>query len=73
MEGEPKLLDFGSAELPTTDWAGQTQIPVGLTTPQYGSPEQSTGEPITTATDVYSLGAILYELVSGERRWRTGN
>lgn len=70
-DGEPKLLDFGIAKLLTTDWTEQTQVPVGLMTPQYASPEQLTGAPITTATDVYSLGAILYELVSGERPYET--
>ncbi len=70
-EGEPKLLDFGIAKLLTTDWSEQTQVPAGLMTPQYASPEQLTGAPITTATDVYSLGAILYELVSGERPYET--
>lgn len=70
-DGEPKLLDFGIAKLLTTNLTEQTQVPAGLMTPQYASPEQLTGASITTATDVYSLGAILYELLSGERPYET--
>jgi len=64
----PKLLDFGIARLLKAEYASQT---VGLTctelqpmTPEYASPEQILGRPITTATDVYSLGVLLYRLLT---------
>ena len=68
-EGTPKLLDFGIAKLmgpregPQATPATAVQQ---MMTPDYASPEQVRGEPVTTATDVYSLGAILYELVTGD-------
>jgi eukaryotic-like serine/threonine-protein kinase len=70
-DGTPKLLDFGIAKLLTDDADSETR-PVTrpaerLMTPEYASPEQIRGEPVTTATDVYSLGALLYELISGKR------
>jgi serine/threonine protein kinase len=66
--GVLKLLDFGIARLiaPTTD--SQATLPeLRLFTPEYASPEQVRGEPVGTATDVYSLGAVLYELLTGRR------
>ncbi|MEP7366986.1 MAG: serine/threonine-protein kinase, partial [Acidobacteriota bacterium] len=66
-EGEPKLLDFGIAKLIDPAAASnQTQTRNRLMTPDYASPEQVRGEAITTATDVYALGVLLFELLSGD-------
>ena len=67
-EGNPKLLDFGIAKLVNPDLSGGsrvTQIGEGVLTPDYAAPEQFTGESIGTRADVYSLGVLLYELLSG--------
>jgi tetratricopeptide (TPR) repeat protein len=65
-QGNPKLLDFGVAKLIDRD-EGKTgsRSDAHLFTPGYASPEQVRRQPITTATDIYSLGAILYEVLSG--------
>jgi tetratricopeptide (TPR) repeat protein len=69
-DGEPKLLDFGIAKLLNPDMAGVTVFTAEhqrLMTPEYASPEQVRGEPVTTLSDVYSLGVLLYELLAGVR------
>ncbi|TAK93742.1 serine/threonine protein kinase, partial [Patescibacteria group bacterium] len=74
-DGTPKLLDFGIAKLLTDDDADPllvTSPSVRALTPEYASPEQIRGLPITTATDVYSLGVLLFELLTGERPHRLG-
>ena len=73
-DGAPKLLDFGIAKLlagaPLPFGAQETRTGQRLMTPQYASPEQVTGGPVTTATDVYSLGVLLYGLLAGRLPYR---
>jgi len=72
-EGQVKLLDFGIAKLLADGTASETeltQLGGRAMTPDYASPEQILGQPITTATDVYSLGVLLFELLCGERPYR---
>lgn len=74
-DGEPKLLDFGIAKLldpeSTATGAGEQTITLaGVMTPDYASPEQVNGDVMTTASDVYSLGVVLYELLTGVKPYR---
>ena len=68
-EGQPMLLDFGIAKL-LDGSAQRTRTGAAAMTPEYASPEQVLGAPITTASDIYTLGVLLYELLCGERPYR---
>jgi tetratricopeptide (TPR) repeat protein len=68
-DGTPKLLDFGIAKL-VEPRADMTMTSMRMMTPECASPEQVMGLPITTATDVYALGILLYQLLTGERPYR---
>jgi eukaryotic-like serine/threonine-protein kinase len=76
--GDVKLLDFGIAKLLSRDETdpSETRTDLRLLTPAYAAPEQLLGEPVTTATDVWALGALLYEMLTGtlpqKREGRTG-
>ncbi len=73
-DGVPKLLDFGIAKILNPGMSPLVELPTGaglqLMTPEYASPEQVRGEAVTTAADVYSLGVVLFELLTGHRPFR---
>jgi serine/threonine-protein kinase len=68
-DGHVKLLDFGIAKL-LVEGAAQEGTRLQAMTPEYAAPEQIRGEPVTTTTDVYALGVVIYELLSAERPYR---
>jgi serine/threonine protein kinase/tetratricopeptide (TPR) repeat protein len=72
-DGVARLLDFGIAKVLNPQWspdAPLTRTDWRPMTPEYASPEQVRGEPVTNATDIYSLGVMLYELLTGHRPYR---
>jgi len=75
--GVPKLLDFGIAKLLNPELSSETREPtvmeLRVMTPEYASPEQMRGKAVTTASDVYSLGVLLYELLTGHRPYTLSN
>ncbi len=69
--GEVKLLDFGIAKVLETEASHATSNTIVALTPAYASPEQIKGETITTASDVYALGVLLFELLTGQSPYKS--
>ncbi|HZG52880.1 MAG TPA: protein kinase, partial [Pyrinomonadaceae bacterium] len=76
-DGTPKLLDFGIAKLLNPELSPDTLTPTAtamrLMTPEYASPEQVRGEAATPSSDIYSMGVLLYELLTGHRPYHFSN
>ena len=76
QEGVVRLLDFGIAKVLNPQWSPETTLTRAgwrAMTPEYASPEQVRGAPVTRTTDIYSLGVLLYELLTGHRPHRIGD
>jgi non-specific serine/threonine protein kinase/serine/threonine-protein kinase len=71
-DGQAKLLDFGIARLIETNQI-TSGLTVALSTPAYAAPEQLAGKRATIATDIYALGAVLYEVLTGTAAWQLGD
>lgn len=74
-DGNPKLVDFGIGKIlseTTLEGDSITRTRALRLTPEYASPEQLRGSPVTTAADVYALGVLLFELLTGQRPWQNG-
>jgi serine/threonine protein kinase/Tfp pilus assembly protein PilF len=73
-DGTPKLLDFGIAKILNPELASETLAPtltgMRLMTPEYASPEQIRGDELTPASDIYSLGVLLFEILTGQRPYK---
>ncbi|MBI9046437.1 MAG: serine/threonine protein kinase, partial [Anaerolineaceae bacterium] len=71
QEGEPRLTDFGIAKILDVDKGTiLTRSGVGIGTPEYMAPEQFLGKPVDARADIYGLGVVLYELVTGRRPYQ---
>ncbi len=66
-DGQAKLLDFGIGKIMGPETEAGTATQLGMMTPAYASPEQVRGEQISTSSDIYSLGVVLYELLTGQK------
>lgn len=72
-QGNPKLLDFGIAKLTDASTEGITARGVAVGTPRYMSPEQAAGEPVDLRADLYAVGLVLFEMVSGTGPYRASD
>jgi serine/threonine-protein kinase len=73
VEGVPKLLDFGIAKLIDASSAAITARGVAVGTPRYMSPEQAAGDPVDARADLYAVGLVLYEMISGAGPYRVND